>query len=206
MTATDRHRPQRRRRHLGPRAARRREGRGRRRRAPRRGRPGRRLGRRATRNRRASSTPAGSPPSCTSWRTIADLVGRASSYAEPSVRRRHHRPRARRAACSGSKSAPPRSTRRSCSSTSNGRRCRRSAPTELLADERLVFCRHHLAAARRYRPHLLTEPEELVMTEKAVTGRSAWSRLFSEQTSTITVEVDGTTVSLEEALSLSQLT
>ena len=58
---------------------------------------------------------------------------------------------------------------------------------ELLADERLTFCRHHLAAARRYRPHLLTEPEELVMTEKAVTGRSAWSRLFSEQTSTITV-------------------
>jgi oligoendopeptidase F len=72
---------------------------------------------------------------------------------------------------------------------------------ELLTDERLDFCRHHLAAARRYRPHLLTEPEELVMTEKAVTGRSAWSRLFSEQTSTITVEVDGSTVSLEEALS-----
>jgi oligoendopeptidase F len=72
---------------------------------------------------------------------------------------------------------------------------------ELLADERLAFCRHHLAAARRYRPHLLTEPEELVMTEKAVTGRSAWSRLFSEQTSTITVELDGGTVSLEEALS-----
>jgi oligoendopeptidase F len=72
---------------------------------------------------------------------------------------------------------------------------------ELIADERLRFCRHHLAAARRYRPHLLTEPEELVMTEKAVTGRSAWGRLFSEQTSAITVDVDGDTVSLEEALS-----
>jgi oligoendopeptidase F len=72
---------------------------------------------------------------------------------------------------------------------------------ELLADERLAFCRHHLAAARRYRPHLLTEPEELVMTEKSVTGRSAWGRLFSEQTSTITVELDGDTIGLEEALS-----
>jgi oligoendopeptidase F len=72
---------------------------------------------------------------------------------------------------------------------------------ELLADERLAFCRHYLAAARRYRPHLLTEPEELVMTEKAVTGRSAWGRLFSEQTSTITVDLDGENVSLEEALS-----
>jgi oligoendopeptidase F len=71
----------------------------------------------------------------------------------------------------------------------------------LLPDDRLTFCRHHLAAARRYRPHLLTEPEELVMTEKAVTGRSAWGRLFSEQTSAITVELDGDTVSLEEALS-----
>jgi oligoendopeptidase F len=72
---------------------------------------------------------------------------------------------------------------------------------ELLADDQLRFCRHYLAAARRYRPHLLTEPEELVMTEKAVTGRSAWSRLFSEVTSMITVDLDGVAVSLEEALS-----
>src|SRR6266545_2759929 len=72
---------------------------------------------------------------------------------------------------------------------------------ELLAAEQLTFCRHYLAAARRYRPHLLTEPEELVMTEKAVTGRSAWSRLFSELTSTITVDLDGERVSLEGALS-----
>ena len=71
----------------------------------------------------------------------------------------------------------------------------------LLADEQLTFCRHYLVAARRYRPHLLTEPEELVMTEKAVTGRSAWSRLFSELTSTIAVDLDGGRVSLEEALS-----
>ncbi len=71
----------------------------------------------------------------------------------------------------------------------------------LLADDELTFCRHYLAAARRYRPHLLTEPEELVMTEKAVTGRSAWSRLFSELTSTIDVDLDGGQVSLEEALS-----
>ena len=72
---------------------------------------------------------------------------------------------------------------------------------ELLADEQLTFCRHYLAAARRYRSHLLTEPEELVMTEKSVTGRSAWSRLFSELTSTIAVDVDGGRVSLEVALS-----
>jgi oligoendopeptidase F len=72
---------------------------------------------------------------------------------------------------------------------------------QLLAHDELAFCRHYLAAARRYRPHLLTEPEELVLTEKAVTGRSAWSRLFSEVTSTITVGLDGAEISLEEALS-----
>ncbi len=71
---------------------------------------------------------------------------------------------------------------------------------QLLADERLDFCRHYLASARRYRPHLLTEPEERLLTEKAVTGRNAWGRLFSELTSVITVEIDGVTLGLEEAL------
>ena len=71
----------------------------------------------------------------------------------------------------------------------------------LLASERLAFCRHHLESVRRYRPHLLSEPEERLMTEKAVTGRGAWSRLFSELTSAITVDLDGVTVGLEEGLS-----
>ena len=73
--------------------------------------------------------------------------------------------------------------------------------TQVLADSRLDFCRHYLASARRYRPHLLTEPEEKVMAEKSVTGRSAWGRLFSELTSAITVNLDGRDVSLEEGLS-----
>ena len=64
---------------------------------------------------------------------------------------------------------------------------RRRAPSELLAAEGLDFARHHLRTARRYRPHLLTEPEEKILAEKAVTGRSAWARLFGELTSAITV-------------------
>ena len=40
-------------------------------------------------------------------------------------------------------------------------------------------------------PHLLTEPEERILADKSVTGRSAWSRLFSELTSTIAVDLDG---------------
>jgi oligoendopeptidase F len=71
----------------------------------------------------------------------------------------------------------------------------------LLADPALDFCAHYLRSARRYRPHLLTEPEEKILAEKDVTGSSAWSRLFSELTSTITIDLDGTTVGLEQGLS-----
>ena len=41
---------------------------------------------------------------------------------------------------------------------------------ELLATDGLDFARHHLATARRYRPHLLSEPEERILTEKALSG------------------------------------
>ena len=58
---------------------------------------------------------------------------------------------------------------------------------ELLADADLAFCAHHLRSERRYRPHLLSEPEERIVTEKAVSGRTAWARLFGELTSAIEV-------------------
>ena len=60
---------------------------------------------------------------------------------------------------------------------------------ELVAADGLETSRHHLRTVRRYRPHLLSEPEEKVMTEKAVSGRDAWTRLFSEQTSALQVDV-----------------
>ncbi len=72
---------------------------------------------------------------------------------------------------------------------------------ELLADPRLDFCHHYLASARRYRPHLLTEPEERILSDKSLTASSAWVRLFSELTSALSVELDGGLVSLEEGLS-----
>jgi oligoendopeptidase F len=70
----------------------------------------------------------------------------------------------------------------------------------LLADDRLEFARHHLRSARRYRPHLLTEPEEVILTEKSVTGASAWQRLFEEQVSSITVQLGSESVPLEAGL------
>jgi oligoendopeptidase F len=56
-------------------------------------------------------------------------------------------------------------------------------------DDELEFCRHHLRSARRYRDHLLSEPEEKILAEKALTGASAWSRLFEELTSAIEVDL-----------------
>ncbi len=73
--------------------------------------------------------------------------------------------------------------------------------TALLASDELAFCRHYLESARRYRPHLLSEPEERVLADKSLTANSAWVRLFSELTSALTVDLDGTTVSLEQGLS-----
>jgi oligoendopeptidase F len=74
---------------------------------------------------------------------------------------------------------------------------------ELLATDGLDFARHHLRTARRYRPYLLSEPEEKILAEKQLTGRGAWTRLFEEQASSIEVDLDEgqPAVSLEVALS-----
>jgi oligoendopeptidase F len=60
---------------------------------------------------------------------------------------------------------------------------------ELLAGEGLDFARHHLENVRRYRDHLLSEPEERIVTEKSLTGATAWRRLFEELTSVIEVDL-----------------
>jgi oligoendopeptidase F len=72
----------------------------------------------------------------------------------------------------------------------------------LLADPRLDFCAHHLRTVRKHRAHLLSEPEEILMAEKEVTGKNAWDRLFAEQISAISVELADGSVPLEHALSL----
>lgn len=61
----------------------------------------------------------------------------------------------------------------------------------LLADPPLARYCHWLELTRRYRPHLLSEPEEKLLVEKAVTGREAWSRFFEEAHSATRYEFDG---------------
>lgn len=73
----------------------------------------------------------------------------------------------------------------------------------LLQTEGLDFCRHHLKLERRYRPHLLSKPEERIASELSVTGAGAWSRLFDELASAIRVDPPGAdeATTLDEALS-----
>jgi oligoendopeptidase F len=49
----------------------------------------------------------------------------------------------------------------------------------------LARYRHYLEQKRVWRPHYLSEPEEKILDEKAVTGRAAFVRLFDETVSTM---------------------
>ena len=71
----------------------------------------------------------------------------------------------------------------------------------LLAADDLSFCAHYLRSARRYRPHLLSEPEETIMAEKTISAESAWARLFGELVAALRVPVDEQDVPLDVALS-----
>ena len=72
---------------------------------------------------------------------------------------------------------------------------------ELLQADELAFAAHYLRSQRRYRPHLLSEPEEKILAEKAISSQAAWGRLFGELTAALTVPLDGEEVKLDVALS-----
>jgi oligoendopeptidase F len=71
----------------------------------------------------------------------------------------------------------------------------------VLAEEAVERFRGFLRAARRYRPHVLSEPEERLEAEKSVTGRDAWSRLYEQLLAELRVELDGRKLPLDEAFS-----
>ncbi len=70
----------------------------------------------------------------------------------------------------------------------------------LLEDERTNRFRHHLEMQRIMRPYLLTEPEEKILVEKDVTGRSAWNRFFDETLGEARYELEGSLLTQQEIL------
>jgi oligoendopeptidase F len=72
---------------------------------------------------------------------------------------------------------------------------------ELIASDELERWRHWLRTVRKFRPYILTEPEEKILTEKSVSGFSAWDRLYDELLAGIRVDLDGEEVGFEQAMS-----
>jgi len=75
-----------------------------------------------------------------------------------------------------------------------------AAAGTLLADPALASWDHWLRSVRKFRPYILTEPEEKIITEKSVSGVSAWDRLYDELLGAVRVDLDGTEISFEEAM------
>ncbi|MFN8374215.1 MAG: M3 family oligoendopeptidase [Anaerolineae bacterium] len=62
---------------------------------------------------------------------------------------------------------------------------------ELLADPAVAPYRHYLESKRRFKPYQLSEEVEQVLIDKSVTGRSAWTRFFTQVMGALRFEYDG---------------
>ena len=69
----------------------------------------------------------------------------------------------------------------------------------LLERDELAPYRHHLELKTEARDHVLSEPEEKVLAEKAVTGWSAWNRFFDETLGAARFTVRGESLPLQQA-------
>lgn len=70
----------------------------------------------------------------------------------------------------------------------------------LLASDELRPYRHYLELERLNRDYLLSESEERILSEKAVTGASAWSRFFDETMGAARYSLDGESLTQQEIL------
>ncbi|MCH8246076.1 MAG: M3 family oligoendopeptidase [Bacteroidetes bacterium] len=76
-----------------------------------------------------------------------------------------------------------------------------AAANHLLEAAELNYFRHFLEVQRAQRKHLLSEPEEKILIEKAVTGRAAWNRFFDESLSDARYDYEGDLLTQQEILS-----
>jgi oligoendopeptidase F len=70
---------------------------------------------------------------------------------------------------------------------------------QVLSDPAAEPYRHYLEAERRFKPYQLSEAEEQLLLEKAVTGRQAWQRYYDQVIASIRVPFRGEQITLAEA-------
>jgi oligoendopeptidase F len=70
----------------------------------------------------------------------------------------------------------------------------------LLANPTIAQYRHYLESSRRYKPYQLDEAREQLLLEKDVTGRNAWTRFFTQLTSSMRYDYDGEKLTQTEVL------
>ena len=71
---------------------------------------------------------------------------------------------------------------------------------KFLKNPQLDPYRHYLEVERLKKPHVLGEPEEKVLSEKSLTGRQAWNRLFDEMLGLTRFSFDGQELAEQEVL------
>jgi oligoendopeptidase F len=72
----------------------------------------------------------------------------------------------------------------------------------ILNDPALGVYRHALESDLRYKPYTLSEAVEQIIVEKAVTGRSAWQRLFAQINSAMRFSYEGEKLNQSQILKL----
>jgi oligoendopeptidase F len=71
----------------------------------------------------------------------------------------------------------------------------------LMQDDQLSRCRHYLELLLLRKDYMLSEPEEKVLSEMDIAGRSSWNRYFDETLSAARFDLDGESLTEQEVLS-----
>jgi oligoendopeptidase F len=72
---------------------------------------------------------------------------------------------------------------------------------KLIQDEALSGYRHYLQTSRDFKPYILSEEQEQLLSAKSVTGKQAWTRFFDETLGAARFKLDGKELTEQEILS-----
>lgn len=72
---------------------------------------------------------------------------------------------------------------------------------KLIQNEALAGYRHYLQTSREFKPYILSEEQEQLLSAKSVTGKQAWTRFFDETLGAARFQLDGRELTEQEVLS-----